>query len=123
MSQAPASSRTTRLLLVVAFSFLIVLLNVFIARPLTNSSLGIAIGGAVAGYTGCFYFALVRMRAEGQSATLFQTNMLNALAFAEFPALLGVFLAGTPYSYGFGVVSLALIVALVLPPALAFEDK
>ncbi|MFN8221413.1 MAG: hypothetical protein U0S12_14920 [Fimbriimonadales bacterium] len=122
MSQAPASSRTTRLLLVVAFCFLIVLLNAFIARPLTNSSLGIAIGGAAVGYAGCLYFALVRMRAEGQSVTLFQTNMLNALAFAEFPALLGVFLAGTPYSYIFAAASVALILAVILPASLARQD-
>lgn len=122
MSQTPASPRMTRLLMIYAFAVLILLLNVFVARPMQNSSLGIAIGGAAVGYAGCLYFALVRMRAEGQSVTLFQTNMLNALAFAEFPALLGVFLAGTPYSYIFAGASVALILAVILPASLARQD-
>ncbi|HMS56189.1 MAG TPA: hypothetical protein PKA27_12385 [Fimbriimonadaceae bacterium] len=125
MNPTPANAKMTRMLLIFAHAMLVVLLNVFVARPqsVTTSTLLIAALAVAGGFGGCIYYAIGPLRRNDLSDAQFQTHLLMALALAEFPALISVFFVGTPYCYGVGVISLVGVLALILPAALAFSPS
>lgn len=122
MAPPPTNHKVTRNLLVFAHVMLIVLLNVFIPPTEQVTMMSMIIGGvaAIGGYVGSIFYATGPMRREGLDNSKFQTHMLMALSLAELPVIMAIFFMGKPFGYIASALSLAVVLALVLPVSLVF---